>query len=431
MADAKKPWSDGWTLIDDEEWKRSGGQGTLRKVRRNGSTPPISAVLKMLNNQSDPDRRRRMRREVVALETLDHIGAPKLLDHNTEHFEKTDVRLYAILEFVPGDTLAEYVTRCGALSLEEGGALLLTLLDVVEAYHGVGGGHRDIKPDNIILRDNDTRLPVLIDFGLSFNVDEPSRDDTPDWQQVGNRFLALPEHAPFSSNKRDLRSDITFCVGILFYALTCVHPATLSDETGCLPHQRNNARRLLALGSEPQRQALLTLFDIGFSFQIGQRWQSIESLRGHMQRILDGLPEEGEIAVALADIRTRALPKLGNLATKEALDYVRLRLKNAGSSLVSELGVGFNFEGEEWLTQMDKMSTMIRCGVRQEFDGAITNVVFSIEAVGDELVVAEQRPTGSTPLARIPIQEPNALPELERLAHRCLLEAFQRQRING
>lgn len=121
-----------------------------------------------------------MRREVVALETLIHHGVPLLLDHNTERFAETVERLYAVLEYVPGYTLEEYIGKHGTLSVAQGVELVHAVLDVVEAYHSVGGGHRDIKPDNIILRDDDPRRPVLVDFGLSFDVDEPASDDTPD-----------------------------------------------------------------------------------------------------------------------------------------------------------------------------------------------------------------------------------------------------------
>ena len=88
----------------------------------------------------------------------------------------------------------------------------------MEFYHASGVGHRDIKPDNIILRSGICASPVLIDFGLTFNVHDEEEDLTPDWQQVGNKFLSLPEHAMFSQNKRDLRSDLTSCVGLLYFS---------------------------------------------------------------------------------------------------------------------------------------------------------------------------------------------------------------------
>ena len=162
---------------------RSGGQGKLRLLRPMDQPDAPPSVLKELNNQSDPDRRRRMRREVVALETLPHPSTPRLVDDNTKHFADLEIDLYAVFEFIPGPTLGEYVAKRGPLALADGIALATALLTILEVYHDAGIGHRDIKPDNIILRNGNPVSPMLIDFGMSFNIDEPSSTDTPEWRR--------------------------------------------------------------------------------------------------------------------------------------------------------------------------------------------------------------------------------------------------------
>lgn len=424
----KKLWRTKWSLVDDD-WQRGGGQGKVRLLRPIDDPDAPHCVLKELNNQTDTDRRRRMRREAVALETLPHPAVPRLLDHNTENYADTDVDLYAVLEFIPGPTLQEFADGQGAVTLNGAIALVMTLLSLLETYHESGCGHRDIKPDNIILRDADPRYPVLIDLGLSFNLDEPELTDTPDWQQVGNRFLALPEHAAFSTNKRDLRSDLTFCVGILFFALTGKPPATLTDQDGALPHQRPERRAVIDALPEHRRLPLLTLFDIGFTHELARRWQSIDALKVQLSKVMS-VTAEDDAERSIADIQAWAAAKSGNKAIEEALDHVRAQIKAATDLAVADLGDGFKSEIEERITTMADMSTWIRCGVRLRYDGMLTDTYYRITALGSELVVAElpERDAGSGEVvARLPVDTQDALVGLKQIVQRAVIENVHRK----
>jgi serine/threonine protein kinase len=68
--------------------------------------------------------------------------------------------------------------------------------------------HRDIKPANVALRNDDITKPVLVDFGLSFN-DSDADDLTRVGEEVGNRFLRLPEHA---FGERGAASDVAIVI---------------------------------------------------------------------------------------------------------------------------------------------------------------------------------------------------------------------------
>jgi eukaryotic-like serine/threonine-protein kinase len=253
----QKPWAAKW--IEDEAAKsqrRTGGQGIVKRVHRRDDPEAFVFVLKELKEQKSLERRARMYREVVALETLQHPLTPRVVDHNTGNYRDLSVQLYVVFEFIDGPTLSEYVSKRGPLCLSDALEIVTGVLAVLECYHASGVGHRDIKPGNIILRSSICASPVLIDFGLTFNVHDEEEDLTPDWQQVGNRFLSLPEHAMFSQNKRDLRSDLTSCVGLLYFLLTGAWPVTLTDEAGRPPHQRAEQRKLLDMLPDYQRQRI-------------------------------------------------------------------------------------------------------------------------------------------------------------------------------
>lgn len=78
------------------------------------------------------------------------------------YFEDNDTG-YFVMTFEEGRTLEKYFARPPQQA--ELDALLAPILDALEALHAAGVYHRDISPDNILVRDDDT--PVLIDFGAS------------------------------------------------------------------------------------------------------------------------------------------------------------------------------------------------------------------------------------------------------------------------
>ncbi|MEM1168279.1 MAG: protein kinase [Cyanobacteria bacterium P01_H01_bin.35] len=185
-----KPWNEKWEIIKHID---SGGQGQTFEVKpKKDGFLSNQYVLKKLNNQKDNERRGRMYREVTALKTLNHSGIPKIVDSNSELFD-SDTPLYMVTEFVPGATLSEVIKE-KTMSIQDAVNFVIKLLDIVEYCHQNEIVHRDIKPGNIMVKNNDINNPVLIDFGISFNkVDYSETSLTPTWQQLGNRFFSLPE----------------------------------------------------------------------------------------------------------------------------------------------------------------------------------------------------------------------------------------------
>jgi serine/threonine protein kinase, bacterial len=73
-------------------------------------------------------------------------------------------QFFLVQEWIEGPTLLQKVKAEGKQSEQFTRQLLIEVLHILDYVHSRGMIHRDIKPDNIILRDSD-RLPVLIDFG--------------------------------------------------------------------------------------------------------------------------------------------------------------------------------------------------------------------------------------------------------------------------
>ena len=103
-------------------------------------------------------------REAAILYQIEHPHAPKF----RERFEQ-DQRLFLVEDYIAGQTyqtlLAERQAVGQTFTESEVLKLIQLLLPVLEHIHSRGIIHRDISPENIILRDSDAK-PVLIDFGV-------------------------------------------------------------------------------------------------------------------------------------------------------------------------------------------------------------------------------------------------------------------------
>lgn len=106
--------------------------------------------------------RARFRREAVALARLRHPAVVSLLD-----FGESDGALYMVMELVRGRRLSERLLELAPLTPHRAGPWFEQILAVLEAAHGLGLVHRDMKPDNVMLTDTaDGERVKVLDFGL-------------------------------------------------------------------------------------------------------------------------------------------------------------------------------------------------------------------------------------------------------------------------
>ena len=265
----------------------NGKQGHTSHARRESDAEnEWRYVLKRLKFQKDATARRRMHIEVATMETLDHPGIVKLIESNAREFA-SDAELYLVTERVNGPDLESVVAQTGTLQCRDAAEIVLSLLDTLEFVHSAGVIHRDIKPCHIILKDRQRQYPVLIDFGFSFNEDVDSDGATESNVIVGNRFIGMPEQQVGSSEKRDSRSDVTQCVGILLFLLTGKCPGFINDANGRKPHERFDLSKSLSAPSTGEFETLRRIFDFGFEYDVRRRWQSATSLKEELRSLFD------------------------------------------------------------------------------------------------------------------------------------------------
>lgn len=300
-----KSWKDSWASLEDLE---GGGQGTVRKVQHKESG--VIGFLKILNKQNDLERRARFYREAAAYDSSSHPNIPALIESNAHNYQNFEYKVYIVTEFISGLNLRQLVEREGALSFDCAANVVMALIDTLQYCHANGWVHRDIKPDNIILRD--TGVPILLDFGMAFKEGVTPDFSTEINQEVGNRFLRLPELRIDSPVKQDIISDLSFIGAIYFFLLTGIAPTSLKDENGRMPHQRVDALAPIKEKCPNSLMRLLAFFDKAFSEKISGRFLSSESMREELMSQVDSESKtyqsesEKDLDIVLSAINTEA-----------------------------------------------------------------------------------------------------------------------------
>lgn len=301
-------WEERWRLVGP---LGQGGQGTTRLVVSKVG-PPTEGVLKTLRKGQSALARARMNREAAALDDLFAAGVkvPKVLDSNTADHANVQIPLFFVMERIPGDMLSKMVESRGKLPIEQAVRFILSIAETVAAAHKVGVLHRDLKPDNIIVRDSGKNDLVIVDYGISFNEMDDDDGLTDTTEQFGNRFLFLPEMKTPGGDRRDFRSDICAVCALLYFCLTGHKPGLLTDSNNRPIHRNPGCSVREELGDDPRCQQVESLLDRGLSVDVQSRFQTWEELMPRLHRLLSGSGPESEKMTAqqVADaIRTELL----------------------------------------------------------------------------------------------------------------------------
>lgn len=290
-------WNERWELAQNvsTDGTAKGGQGEVRAVVRRADG--AKGALKCMHSDHLKIRERRARvfQEVTALRALDGQGCPRVLETNAESWEAEGVELYLVMEWVEGPTLSRYVDS-GQVPFDDAISVTRALLLTVGRCHQLGIFHRDLKPDNVIVPN--ASEPVLVDFGMSWSKPEESVDDTRAFetavgQEIGNRFLRLPEHAA-GRHEYHSASDVTMVVGLLFYMLARQAPRILSDASGAMPHERFSSSFAPAVTDDPRWPRLRRIFNVGFQSSIASRFSTVEDVLERLDSLLP--PPIGDVA---------------------------------------------------------------------------------------------------------------------------------------
>lgn len=359
-----------WKIIEEKD---GGGQGAIF-IASCADYPQQKFALKFLKQQKSPDRRVRMNREVNNVAVLSNDHLMKIIDSNVEDYEEVDKKLFYVSDYVEGETLEDYVER-ESIDFDEALAFFKTFLEVMEYCHSVKILHRDIKPDNILLRNKCLSDFVIIDFGLSFNLDE-DETVTETNQQLGNRFILLPELVSGNKNEKHcVESDITQACAIFFYVLTGVVPNALYDGEGKKPHKRDKARVALTqkITDPLVRKNIYTLFDRAFQNNISDRYHTESDLMADLNTL-----KMNKVNILGEDIMTGEITTVDLALPKEYKYSELMRQLNPSTELCNPAGLN--------LPLVTNVSELVQFGVA--LPEPVRNKVAKYYQIGDFVTAA-------------------------------------------
>lgn len=191
------------------------GRGGMGEVWRAHDTVTDRIVaLKILPAELSHDHvfQQRFRREAHAAARL---SSPHLIPIHT--YGEINGRLYVDMRLIEGRDLQEELSR-GPLPPERAVGIIDQIAKALHSAHNAGLLHRDVKPSNILL-DNDD-FAYLIDFGIARATGELALTAAGD--VVGTSHYMAPER--FGGSRIDTRADIYSLACVLYVSLAAQHP---------------------------------------------------------------------------------------------------------------------------------------------------------------------------------------------------------------
>jgi serine/threonine protein kinase len=138
----------------------AGGMATVFLARESKADRLVA--LKVLHSElSKSVGTQRFRHEIAVTSRLVHPNILPVLDHG----DVDGVLLWYSMPYVAGETLRARLARQARLPVAEALRITCEVASALEYAHGAGYMHRDVKPDNILVRDAQDTL--LADFGIA------------------------------------------------------------------------------------------------------------------------------------------------------------------------------------------------------------------------------------------------------------------------
>ena len=199
-------------LADRYKLVKSLGEGGMADVHLAIDTIINREVaVKILRGElgNDPVTLLRFQREANAASKLNHPNVVQVYDVGA--FED---RHFIVMEYIRGRTLKQLIQLRGALHKEEAISIMKQLLSAICEAHKQNIIHRDIKPQNVLVKDDGT--VKITDFGiaLAHNAVQLTQTDS----VLGSAHYLPPEIT--RGETATVQSDI-YALGIVFYELLC------------------------------------------------------------------------------------------------------------------------------------------------------------------------------------------------------------------
>ena len=221
LADASHIGVPGYSIVKEISTSNFSSVFLARsdRLRRN----VVLKVMRRGTSQRELDDAERFKREYEIISSIAHRAIAEIYD-----FGELPDHQFLAMEHIPCGDLRDRLRN--PLSLAESLYYLRSIAEALRVIHVFGILHRDLKPGNVMLREDNS--PVLIDFGLARRSREDA-ETTGAGQVLGSPYYISPEQS--QGQRVDARTDL-YSLGVMFYEML----------TGQRPYGGSNAMAIMA-----------------------------------------------------------------------------------------------------------------------------------------------------------------------------------------
>ena len=286
----------------------AGGMGVVYKAEDTKLKRTVAIKCLPPGLHFDEELKERFMMEAQAASALEHTNICNVHEIN----EADDGQMYICMAYYEGETLKERLKR-GPMAVDEVLDIAMQIAEGLERAHSKGIVHRDVKPANIMLiEDNHVKI---LDFGVAKLADQTGLTRT--GTTMGTVAYMSPEQA--KGEKVDHRSDI-WSLGVIIYEML----------TGKVPFAAELAPAIIYAILNEQTEPV-TAKRTGVPLELerivykclekhpNDRYGSAKELGTDLRRLRRDLGSGPTATIALGDTAPRTIPRISKKARRTML----------------------------------------------------------------------------------------------------------------
>ncbi len=243
-----------------------GGMGAVYLGRDLTLDRPVAIKVIAPEVASNATVRDRFLQEARAVAKLRHPGIVSVYSAG-----ESNGLAYFVMEYVPGESLRDLLTREGTVTGERAQTILREIALALDYAHAQGLVHRDVKPENILL-DADSGRAMLTDFGVA-RAFEKEGGLTQTGMILGSPRYMAPEQAS-GDRAIDGRSDL-YALALVGYELYTGAPVVQSGTVASMLVKHLTETPAPLIEKRPDAPAhVAQAIDYGLRKNPDERWQT-------------------------------------------------------------------------------------------------------------------------------------------------------------
>jgi tetratricopeptide (TPR) repeat protein/TolB-like protein/predicted Ser/Thr protein kinase len=211
-----------------EQLLGEGGMGKVYKAHDKELSRTVALKILQPELTKDPSVIMRFKQELLLASRISHRNILRI--HDLTDYEGVK---FITMAFIEGQDLNQLLKETRPLSIERSLKLARQMCEALEAAHAEGVVHRDFKPHNVLVGNNDQ--VYVSDFGLATSFETAKMGMTRTGAFVGTPRYMSPEQV--EGKQVDNRTDL-YSFGLVFYEMVSGEVPFTGDSTWQVMYQR-------------------------------------------------------------------------------------------------------------------------------------------------------------------------------------------------